>query len=311
MILFGDFQMKLEKRIEKCKGKALRDFNPLLAYFHHVFHPAAVFTNFKTFAIIIKEFFLLQFLEKFGIYKIPVVHVDHPLDKKVPFVPEKVTIYLDYINLWVRPLEMIAERLSFMQYGRACKKWMRMFRGLYLKAGEIYHFRLTTTDRPDYDEMREFRQIHALDPHFLCVPSLHIATVSLVYAFYRQLFIDEGFTQEEIDRWRPELYKGAIDIADSVLYVKQHSVNCIPAALYLVAVNYPEYFSEDDARKFLDDMFRNQKYFSEEDADEVRDFMKKTFEDYLEKGKKLPKESWSEPVKDFLSEYEKKQKQII
>ena len=58
-------------------------------------------------------------------------------------------------------------------------------------------------------------------------------------------------------------------------------------------------------------MFRNQKYFSEEDADEVRDFMKKTFEDYLEKGKKLPKESWSEPVKDFLSEYEKKQKQII
>ena len=296
--------MKLEKRIEKCSGKRLRDFNPLLAYVHHVFHPIAIFTNFRTFAVIIREFFLLQFLEKFRIIKIPVVNVEHELDKKVPFVPEKVSIYLDYINLWVRPLEMIAERLAFVNYGRACKKWMRMFRKLYLLAGEVYHFRLTTTNRPDYNEMREFRQIHALDPHFLCVPSLHIATVSLVYGFYRQLFIDENFTEEEIKRWQTELYQGAIDIADSVLYVKQHSVNCIPAALYLVAKNYPSFFSIDDARKFLDDMFRNQNFFAEEDADTVRNFMKQTFENYMNEGSKLPDENWSDPIKKILSKIE-------
>jgi len=296
--------MKLEKRIERCKNRSIRSFNPWLAYVHHVFHPIAVFTNFRTFAVILKEFFFLQFFEKLHIIKIPVINVDHPLDEKIPFLPKKVGIYLDYINLWVRPLEMLAERLTFVQYGRACKRWMLLFRRLYKHAGEIYHFRLTTTNRPDYNEMREFRQIHAVDPHYLCVPSLHIATIALVFAFYRQIFKEEGFTQDEIERWQPEIYKGAIEIADAVLFVKQHSVNCIPAALYMVVSNYPEYFSEDDARKFLDDMFTNPNDFNDEtkftleNAKEVKDFMKSRFEQYLVERKSC--ENWYEPVREFL-----------
>lgn len=296
-------KQKIERKIEKCKNKGLKDFNPWLAYVHHVFHPVAVFTNFRTFAVILRDFFFLQFFEKLHIFKIPVISVDHELDNKIPFIPKKVDIYLDFINLWVRPLEMLAERLCYWDYGKACKRWMRMFRNLYIQAGKIYYFRLTTTNRPDYNEMREFRQIHAVDPHYLCVPSLHIATISLVFGFYRKFFVENEFTQSEIAKWQTEIYNEAIQIADSVLYVKQHSVNCIPAALYMVVSNFEEYFSADDARKFLDDMFSNPQDFAEEDAKEVKDFMKNRFEKYLEEGKTC--ENWYEPVRNFLLSLEK------
>lgn len=297
--------MKIEKRIERLKNRTLKSFSPWLAYPHNVFHPIAVFTNFRTFAVIFREFFLIQFLEKFGILKIPVVHVDHPLDEKIPFIPQKIGVYLDFINLWVRPLEMMSERLGFVRSGKECKRWMRMFRGLYNFSAQIYHFRLTTTNRPDYEEMREFRQIHAIDPHYLCVPSLHISTLALAYGFYRRVFVEEHFTEDEISRWQPELYEGAVEIAETVLYVKQHSVNCVPAALYLVAANFADYFSADDARKFLDDMFKNPDGFSAETAEEVKNYMRDSFEGYLKKGAELPKERWYEPVREFLVEYEK------
>ena len=86
--------MKIDRRIEKCRNRPLKSFNPLKAYFIHVFSPFAIFTNFRTFAVILKEFFFLQFFEKFHIFKIPIVHVDHALDETIPFTPSKVGIYL-------------------------------------------------------------------------------------------------------------------------------------------------------------------------------------------------------------------------
>jgi len=62
--------------------KNLRSFSVLRAYLTLPFHPRAVSAVYPLFHVIIKDFFLLQFLEKWHILKIPVVHVDHPLDKK-------------------------------------------------------------------------------------------------------------------------------------------------------------------------------------------------------------------------------------
>ena len=178
---------------------------------------------------------------------------------------------------------------------------MLRFRKLYQCCGKIYHFRLTTTDRPKYKEMREFRQIHALDPHFLCVPSLHVATVFLAFGFYRHIFETEDFTETEKRLWGEELYKGALEITETVLYVKQHSVNCIPAALYLVTQNFPEWITTDDARKFISQLFLTPEGFSEEEAYQVREHIRSTFEQYLVDGKKSA--NWYEPIWEFLVNY--------
>lgn len=271
-----------------------------MSYVFVLFHPRTVLTNFRCFAVIIREFFLVQFLEKFGFLKIPVVHVDHPLDERIPFRPEKVGIYLDFINLWVRPLNMLVQRCGWWRAGLLTRSWMRRFRHLYERAAEVYRFRLTTTDRPDYDEMPEFRKIHALDPHFLCVPSLHVATMAMAFGFYRSVFRSEGFTDEEIVRWQGEIYAGAVEITETVLFVKQHSVNCIPAALYLVAVNFADLFTEDDAREFLAAMFRTGE-IPESDADEVRRYMEATLGTFLAEGRRS--EKWFDPVREFLLAY--------
>lgn len=281
--------------------RPLKSFNPLAAYAGALFAPRTVFTNFRCFSTIIREFFLLQYLEKIHILHIPVVHVDHPLDKKIPFTPSKVGVYLDFINLWVRPLAMLVKKFGSWRASVIVKKWMRLFRNLYICAGKIYHFRLTTTDRPDYKESCEFRQIHALDPHYLCIPSLHIATVALAFGFYRKIFDEENFSAEEKQNWMRELYAGAVEIAETVLYVKQHSVNCIPAALYLLVMNFGEYFSADDARKFINDMFQKPEGFSFEEAFQVKDYIKMGFENYLSAGKKAS--AWYEPVRKFLVDY--------
>ena len=280
----------------------LKSFNPLVAYAGVLFGPPSFLTNFKCFATILKEFFFLQYFEKFHILHIPVVHVDHPLDKKIPFTPEKVKIYLDFINLWVRPLAMLVKKFGFWHASRLTKQWMLRFRKLYQCCGKIYHFRLTTTDRPKYKEMREFRQIHALDPHFLCVPSLHVATVFLAFGFYRHIFGTEDFTETEKALWSEELYRGALEITETVLYVKQHSVNCIPAALYLVTQNFPEWITLDDARKFISELFVKPEGFSEEEAFQVREHIRATFEQYLVDGQKAS--NWYEPIWEFLVNYE-------
>ena len=282
----------------------LKSFNPLVAYAGVLFGPPSFLTNFKCFATILKEFFFLQYFEKFHILHIPIVHVDHPLDKKIPFTPEKVKIYLDFINLWVRPLAMLVKKFGFWHASRLTKQWMLRFRKLYQCCGKIYHFRLTTTDRPLYKEMREFRQIHALDPHFLCVPSLHVATVFLAFGFYRHIFGKEDFTETEKRLWSEELYKGALEITETVLYVKQHLVNCIPAALYLVVANFQEWISADDARKFIGQLFANPEGFSAEEALQIREHIRATFEQYLTDGAKSP--NWYDPIREFLINYEDK-----
>lgn len=284
-------------------NKPLKSFNPLVAYAGVLFGPPSFITNFKCFATILKEFFFLQYFERFHILHIPVVHVDHPLDKKIPFTPEKVKIYLDFINLWVRPLAMLVQKFGFWHASRLTKQWMLRFRKLYQCCGKIYHFRLTTTDRPKYKEMREFRQIHFLDPHFLCVPSLHVATVFLAFGFYRHIFGTEDFTETEKRLWSEELYRGALEITETVLYVKQHSVNCIPAALYLVTQNFPEWISLDDARKFIGELFVKPEGFSEEEAFQVREHIRATFEQYLIESESAAK--WYEPVRNFLLNYSK------
>ena len=209
---------------------------------------------------VVTKFFWLQFSVKLGLRKIPVLPVDNALDKKVPFNPLKVPIYLDFIHFWVRPMVFIINKFGTKKAVPYCAKFFAIIDKSYQEAARIYSFRMSTTDRPmckvDKSVQRHFNTIRTVDPHYLCVPSLHIAIVVLAYTFFRQTFKELEMNKEEQDFYNAELYRGALDIAETVLYVKQHSVNCIPAALFMMTNLIPEYFKAEDAKIFINDLFQ-------------------------------------------------------
>lgn len=253
---------------------------------------------------VVTKFFWLQFSVKLGLRKIPVLPVDNALDKKVPFNPLKVPIYLDFIHFWVRPMVFIINKFGTKKAVPYCAKFFAIIDKSYQEAARIYSFRMSTTDRPmckvDKSVQRHFNTIRTVDPHYLCVPSLHIAIVVLAYTFFRQTFKELEMNNKEQDFYNAELYRGALDIAETVLYVKQHSVNCIPAALFMMTNLIPEYFKAEDARIFINDLFKDCTDIQPEDKINIHNHIKNMYENLLqEKGDK----DWTEPVKNWIVNY--------
>lgn len=253
---------------------------------------------------VVTKFFWLQFSVKLGLRKIPVLPVDNALDKKVPFNPLKVPIYLDFIHFWVRPMVFIINKFGTKKAVPYCAKFFAIIDKSYQEAARIYSFRMSTTDRPmckvDKSVQRHFNTIRTVDPHYLCVPSLHIAIVVLAYTFFRQTFKELEMDNKEQDFYNAELYRGALDIAETVLYVKQHSVNCIPAALFMMTNLIPEYFKAEDARIFINDLFKDCTDIQPEDKINIHNHIKNMYENLLqEKGDK----DWTEPVKNWIVNY--------
>lgn len=247
------------------------------------------------------DFFISQFARKFGFTNTPVAKVDNELDSKIPFNPDKVGIYLDFTPFWIRPLSMIIKRLGYKKAKPYVVDYLNKIKLAYNSAGKVYKICMSTTDRPKYHKKFYFRVIHFFDPHYLCVPSLHICVVSLVWTFYRQAFSEiTEISQEEKDLYLNELYDNAIKIAETVLYIKQHSVNCIPAALYMMTFLMRPYFTAEDGIQFLKDMFKKSS-LSQETQKELKDYMYFILERFILVG--TTDDNWIEPIKAWLKEY--------
>lgn len=290
-----------KSRIAKVTGKSILSFSPVLPYFVLPWHFSSMPAVFSFLSTVASDFFGLQFFEKWRWKHIPVINVQTPLDDKIPFVPSKVTIYLDFVNFWLRPLTMLMHRFGIRRSLPYCIDFLHLIRKAYYEAARVYKFRLSTTNRPEYEGMPQFKNIHKLDPHFLCVPSLHIAIVVLCYTFYRKLFDSEHFTQEEKNMWNRELYTEAVEIAESVLYIKQHSVNCIPAALYMMTCITEKLFSTDDAVAFINELFSHSDDIKAEDRSEIIDYIQYMYERLLLEG--CHETDWVVPVQHWLLEY--------
>jgi hypothetical protein len=282
-------------------GTPLGEFSTLVPLFlipsHRVsFKPGALFMG-----VMFKTFFYLQWAVKLGWKRVPVVHVDHPLDEKVPFKPGLAPVYLDFINFWLRALSMLLVRLGPGRGLPYCASFFTYLGRAYHEAALIYNFRLTTTRRPQ-SKRRLIRSIHRVDPHLLCVPSLHVIIVTLTWAFCRRALAAERarIPQEDAERYLRELYAGAVEIVETVLYIKQHSVNCIPAALYLLRSYAPELFSADDAAALIDALFAESRDVPQADKERIRAYIHFQFECLLLEG--ALEDDWTAPVKRRLLE---------
>jgi hypothetical protein len=241
------------------------------------------------------NFFFLQYKAALLPGRIPVTPVDHPLDKEIPFTPKWVTVYLDFVAFWVRMLGFL-----LTQHGRRAAgpvvDFLDTMGKLYVFAAEIYTKNLSTTDRPRYYGRPRFVLIHGVDPHLMCIPSLHVMVVIRTYTKFRTII--RSLKDEE--RFAPqieELRQGALNITEAILYVKQHSVNCVSAAMYAMSRFDPSLFSEEEACDFAAALFTRPG--SPKQSETIRVYIVERYKQFLEEGKKGT--DWKAPLLAFLS----------
>jgi len=269
-VLFSVFKLLQYKKIRKaglfCAGTALRDF------------------------------FGLQYRQHLLPGKAPVYAVDHPLDEKIPFIPEKVDIYLDFVYFWIRAAAFLMET-----YGKAAETEVAAFieamGRLYSYAAEVYRQGFSTTRRPRYFKKFRFIIIHTFDPHLMCIPSLHVMVVCRAYTNFRAIAEKLG-AQKELQPYIDELKRGAQAITESILYVKQHSVNCIPAAYYALSTFDPSQFNPEEMEAFSQDLFTDTSLINTEIKEAILNHIRRLYYGFMEESKTAA--VWSNVLVDFL-----------
>jgi len=285
------------------------------AFFKSIFTPSLRPAFLKCVPSIFFNFFYFQFKSAFLPGRVPVTKVDHPLDKKVPFVPSWVTIYLDFVSFWVRVISFYLRRYRRRAY-IPMRDFLKSMGNLYAFTAQVYTKNLSTTKRPFYIARPRFFLIHLMDPHLMCVPSLHIMVVINTYLVFEDTAKRLG-GEEKLKEQIQEMKLGALAISQAILYVKQHSVNCIPAALYAMTCFNPKLFPPEEAEAFTARLFsppppaceltaKMREHPSaapagkilEEDKVEIRKHILTLYRRFLAEGKTA--QSWEEPLVAFL-----------
>jgi hypothetical protein len=228
--------------------------------------------------------------------KVKVSDVSHPLDEAIPFTPSWINVYMDFSPFWVRTQAFLAEA-----FGKAADRHIAGFvRGigeLYAFAAVVYKRNFSTTRRPFYLGKPGFIPVHVLDPHLMCIPSLHVMVVIMAYTRIRQVLGFLGAEKEyagEIESVR----RRALDITESILYVKQHSINCVSAALYAMTRYDAELFPVSEAHDFTGALFSGSNPPSSESGAAVREYILSLYHSFLDAG--AHNENWEQPLLDFL-----------
>ncbi|KAA6336149.1 hypothetical protein EZS27_015674 [termite gut metagenome] len=235
--------------------------------------PAAV----KCIKSIFYNFFFRQYRAALFPGKIPVSQVDHALDKKIPFTPDWIGIYLDFVAFWIRSIgfllqeyrekvrgtveqgaaaqgEQIPAQEKWITAVAAVKDFLDSMGALYAFAAEVYQKNLSTTMRPFYIRRFRFLLVHAFDPHLMCIPSLHVMVVIRTYTKFAAILRSLG-DEKTYAPQIAEIKKGALDITEAILYVKQHSVNCVAAAMYAMTCFDAKLFPQSEAEDFVSRLF--------------------------------------------------------
>ena len=297
-----------EKRNIRYSQKSTWDFSALSPYFNLLGRGRTFFRAWQFIFSVIHNFFFLQQRQVLHLTHRPVINVETELDEKIPFTPVKVNTYLGFIPFFVKPFDMMIKRMGYKAASPYINDNLAVLTKTYKSASSIYRFSMTTTNRPDYREDAAFKAIHAADPHLLCVPSLHVAICAVTYAWYKRFFesVKEGvFSREEADRRLEEIKLQAIKIIESVLFVKQHSVNCIPTAFYMItAVFGSDFFSARDAVDFIEELFNSSQEIDAETRREITEYFTALYERTLLENSF--NDSWQDSIKNFLTDFARK-----
>ena len=261
-------------------------------------------------ASIFRNFFFLQSRAAFLPGLIPVSRVDHPLDNKIPFLPSKVNIYLDFVAFWVRAVGFLLRRCGRKALEPA-QNFLETMGDLYALAAEVYRKNLSTTERPFYIKRPRFLLIHALDPHLMCIPSLHVMVVIRTYTLFAEILKLIG-EEERFAQNVEELRHGALAITEAVLYIKQHSVNCIPAAMYAMTKFDSKLFPPEEAERFASNIFSDAEKLDKAEVLEIRERIVSLYRRFLDQSQASGNSvDWTEPLLAFLKEHPRTEPQSV
>jgi len=299
------------------KNKSVYSESSILAFLKSIFVPSLRAAFLKCVPSIFYNFFFCQYRAAFLPGRIPVSKVDHPLDEKIPFTPAWVAIYTDFIHFWIRLLSFLLRRFGRKSYPYV-KDFIQSMGELYAYAAQVYRKNLSTTKRPFYIARPRFLVIHMFDPHLMCIPSLHVMVVIRTYTQFAAIAKKLNDT-ENLKTQIEEMKQGALAISQAILFIKQHSVNCIPAALYAMTCFSPGLFPPQEAEAFTNLLFSPAPHLSGElkncpvhpgaapatklpegDIAEIKGHILALYRRFLEEGKNA--KTWEEPLVKFLRE---------
>lgn len=205
-----------------------------------------------------------------------ILFVDGPLDHRIPFRPEYFATYLGFVSLLVRTLSYTRRQAGAASLP-GWKKTLVELESLYREAGAISREWPTTTVRALGLRGPRMALIKFFDPHYHCLPSLHILIIALTFLRYQEWRRDAADVAGENAVWEVYLRREMMEIAESVLYVKQHSVSCIAGSLFFLTAKFPE---ADEA--FVEDFIQSL-FESEHDvpAEEIRAFIGSLYREFL------------------------------
>ncbi len=247
---------------------------------------------------ILSKFFLPQFQSRIGIKKRKVVNVDHELDKKIPFSPDYLSTYMNFSPLWIKTIyflykEFKTEALPFIA------EFIKDMDKLYRKGFEVYNSCQSTTSRPGAGKNIPLKLMQLADPHLHCVPSLHVMVVCFNHLRFSAIIEKLAEDPEEYKAEREYTGDQALLIISSILFMKQHSVNCIPAGLFALAPHCPE-FNDDYAMSLIEGIGRlNTDQI--EGIDEVTAYISHLYNHFREVSVSYPSES--DVLINFLENY--------
>jgi hypothetical protein len=263
-----------------------------------LFIPTLRKSTFICIKTIVTKFFFLQYKAHSHPGLIPVSSVDHPLDKKIPFRPSWVGIYLDFIEFWVQIVGFLLKR-----YGKnalvPAKEVIDTTADLYRFAAEVYEKHMSTTNRPAYYKTLRFLAIHVTDPHLMCIPSLHVMIAIRAYTKFRTIIASFG-DEEILSKELLDMYDGALRITEAVLYVKQHSVNCISAAMYAMSCFDAPLFSMKEAEQFAEQLYIHENEPNTEDSRLIREHIFALYKRFMQEGSETS--HWEDPLIQFLKQ---------
>ncbi len=197
-------------------------------------------TSLKFLGTLISKFFIPQHQRRLRLKKRIVVNVDHELDKLIPFSADYIKIYMSFSPLWIKSIYFI-----YKEFGNRSlpliSQYINSIAQLYNNGFDVANKCQSTTTRPYSGKNIKLKLLHWVDPHLHCVPSLHVMVVCFnhlrIVSIIKELTGGNGGYENEMEY----LWNQSILITNSILHIKQHSINCIPAGLFALSAECTEF----------------------------------------------------------------------
>jgi len=109
------------------------------------------------------------------------------------------------------------------------------------------------------------------------------------------------FDKNDFETEKKYLYNQAVEITESILLIKQHSVNCISASIFYL-ITQVDYFTYEVAESFIVDLFKYEQH-EIENLDEIKDYIKQMYSSFLEEYSSLDHLTVNDVILNHLKKY--------